>query len=391
MGALGTVVRLQLCRLTSFHKDKLSAMLQNNADGVEMFQEGWTNVEWEYPDDGSMELEWRNGRFQGAYLNGSPATNLSGYYLTALSFAGYKCLRMNFKLAALGHADFSCCMCKLAKFRGAVLHGTVLYAYLQETDLRQTVCFDATFKWYHKEENIAKYAMDSAEFGGAGFIENAYFTPHEDNVAGAPTVLPTLGTNGYETAEDGWWAGIRLAMKVNEDLLTLHKDELTFLLAEMERLRGYEITAENWREFVDSWTALDGLYGTMDSLCAKRTIAKLFSPAEKIDGEDPIWKGPRGAIGMGTALYNTRGSPPAGLHLNLKKLVGRQLRRPKYFTVLMELRKELSLIQTVLDWKDILTQTAQNAALSIFIGLTNYASSLLAAQTGVELELGGDD
>mmetsp|Transcript_73537 Transcript_73537/g.209316 ORF Transcript_73537/g.209316 Transcript_73537/m.209316 type:complete len:95 (-) Transcript_73537:368-652(-) len=94
---------------------------------------------------------------------------------------------------------------------------------------------------------------------------------------------------------------------------------------------------------------------------------------------------------MGTALYNTRGSPPAGLHLNLKKLVGRQLRRPKYFTVLMELRKELSLIQTVLDWKDILTQTAQNAALSIFIGLTNYASSLLAAQTGVELELGGDD
>ena len=120
---------------------------------------------------------------------------------------------------------------------------------------------------------------------------------------------------------------------------------------------------------------------------------------------------------MGTALYNTRGSPPAGLHLNLKKLVGRQLRLPKYFTVLMELRKEvrepaaprhhshttfvtprtqhhtwqLSLIQTVLDWKDILTQTAQNAALSIFIGLTNYASSLLAAQTGVELELGGDD
>ena len=64
-----------------------------------------------------MELTWENGLFQGAYLNGEKATNLSGFYLTGLSFAGYNCHAMNFSLAALGYADFSCCGCKLRGFR----------------------------------------------------------------------------------------------------------------------------------------------------------------------------------------------------------------------------------------------------------------------------------
>ena len=81
----------------------------------------------------------------------------------------------------------------------------------------------------------------------------------------------------------------------------------------------------------------------------------------------------RASLAACRALYDSRGDAPVGIITNVQRHVGRVLRSPDYYTIVMTLNDEIRSIKRILDAKAALFMTLQSALIAFFIGLSNIA------------------
>jgi len=366
---------LQLARLSPESR----SLLEEAAKGMDAVTTvtAWGSVRWETCPD--VFVRWD--------AQGKPTLSgkdLSGCWLDDLDLSGLQSGRMNLAFAHCHFTSFSRGWMKRGYFVGATLHGArFTNTGLYEATLAGSNCFEVDFEG----ADLSYVKWVDPRFGDTGWLRFAHFTPSERSLPGAPdSGPPKANSEGYAAAGDGFLAAARLAWRTKTATLERHRDELHFLLAELDRLRQIDVTASNWQEFYDSWAMLDDLHSVFTSSAALHAIELLFSSG---DAADPATS-TRHALGMAKQLYSIRGKTPVGLLARLKGAVGRKLRIPlhdggdgqsaptTYFDIVMRLREEVNNIDTIIDMQGQFRTWINGAFLSLGIGVTNYFANIAA-------------
>lgn len=315
-------------------KEECAARLQETDDAIKMVQvwnqfhddpKAWrpTDVSFSWDTNGKLTIS-------GADLE----LGLDGCYLDALDFSNLENNRFfsgfSLRHVTARHANFAGLVMKLCSLNNSQLHcARFEKCHLREADLSSTILFGAHFE----DANL-----DYASLEMAGFVGNPFFTTLKRNLAGAPdkSQISDTDTDVYDVVDRSMWKTYRASIKFSSSQMDAHADQISFLLAELARLRQVEIDPENWDEYYDAWASLDQLYDTFTNKLCLKTIETLFS-SDKISEQDVT---PRLALGMAKALYRIRGKPPRGLVLMLKMQVARILRQPAYFQIVCDLNAE---------------------------------------------------
>lgn len=367
---------LQLVRL----RPESRALLEEAARGMDAVTTAtaWGKVSWEACPD--VLVRWD--------AQGKPTfsgKDLSGCWLKHVDLSGLHTTCMNFEFAFCQFTSFAGGVVKRGSFAGASLHGArFTNTKVHEATFAGSNCFGVDFEG----ADVSYNKWVDPNFGDTGWLRKAHFTGTKRNLLGAPDRPQTkANSEGYAAAGDGFLSAARLAWRTKTATLERHRDELHFLLAELDRLRQIDVTSENWQEFYDSWAMLDDLHSVFTSSASRRAIELLFSAGRAADEEATS---ARHALGMAKQLYSIRGETPVGLLTRLKGAVGRKLRIPlednqgdqgapkTYFDIVMGLREEVNNINTIIDAKSQFQTWINGAFLSLSIGVTNYFANIAA-------------
>ena len=182
-----------------------------------------------------------------------------------------------------------------------------------------------------------------------------------------------------------------LAIRVKDDDLAKHKDQLEFGITELLEIRAMPITKENWSGFLATYK---GLYDLLDSLIqhggSKRLIevlGKIIFDEEAAEGARN-WETPRKTFLTMMLLKNGYSKAPpmpgviAAMELGLKE----PFRRAEFFDELNELKGELGYIAAITASKERVGLLMSQVSLSALFGV----SSFLAQWAYENFDLVGD-
>ena len=162
-------------------------------------------------------------------------------------------------------------------------------------------------------------------------------------------------------------------VRARETLLK-HKQEIQDLVNELDRIRNYEVSKDNWQEIIDSWFAIRSL--PLETTRAAEMRYYLFE-------DDFTRSGSHELLATGNILYSMDDEAPYGLILQIKRLIGNKLLRNKPFMAMKkELIEEIANIEAILATKDQLMVLFQNILLGIFILGANIGADVVSEVWG---------
>ena len=396
---------LSLVRLSPATMQRLEDVV-TDSDSI-MLANAWAecdghSLEWEPAPDVRITWDAEGVPHYQGMLSGCMLSRLRLDGCKFYSFGGgngQRRVRTSFRFANLRFASLRGANLKRCEFHGATCKGAIFAdADLNEADFGGANLYSADFE----KARFSECQFTSPRYGPPGWLYEAIFSAEEENIFGAPDMPADLGGSEYAAADDGLKALVKLAWRTSSSQLDLHDNELVFLLDELERLRQVNVTPETWREFHDSWVALNHLYDKMNGNFVKEVIERLFSPGygraddakpaddpkDTSDGSCEGSRGPRRALGMSRAMYKIRGVAPRGLLVRLKDHVGRRLRTPEYFKIRLELSQERERIQAIVDTKSQALAIVYGLFLSVAIAVANaFVSGFLGMLLGVDVEM----
>jgi hypothetical protein len=215
--------------------------------------------------------------------------------------------------------------------------------------------------------------------------------------------------------------------------LTAHADEIEFVLSLLERLTTFELTRQNWSEYLSAWSSLQKIFHEMNRIVEGHgssreepqailpnrkvydNLRKLLYPEEmsQAPGEasgpkhatqaaarskielhralEPEYgefgnylKTPKQTIATLRRLRPCFGKvgPPVAMLNAAKTTLGRLLCGPYYATIVRELNLELADIKQVVETKSKAAALASFGVLSLGIGTSNFLARLAYDYSG---------
>jgi uncharacterized protein YjbI with pentapeptide repeats len=341
-----------------------------------------------------------------------PPNRVAKFHRTDFGLAGLK--NVNFGVSEFLHANLSA-----THFENTVLDDA---AYLAEADLLPMTRGgdpwpDIDGYLLEAQETALKVAKASGYLDEVNTAEQRH-VPKEQNYSrvadgvggvayiGMGPVLHYARSTSYESRQ-----------------LTAHVDEIEFVIGRLERLADFELTRQNWSEYLSAWSSLQNIFLHMNRIvkdmenskkqARKRNLItpnrrvydnlrKLLYPEEMVKASDEAanddpnldelrsalepdygefgncLKSPKQAIATLRRLRPCFGKvgPPVSMLNAARNALGRLLCGPYYATIVRELNLELADIKVVTETKNQAASLASFAALSAGIGTSNFLARL---------------
>eukprot|EP00531_Pseudo-nitzschia_arenysensis_P003940 CAMPEP_0116126504 /NCGR_PEP_ID=MMETSP0329-20121206/6365_1 /TAXON_ID=697910 /ORGANISM="Pseudo-nitzschia arenysensis, Strain B593" /LENGTH=483 /DNA_ID=CAMNT_0003620587 /DNA_START=44 /DNA_END=1495 /DNA_ORIENTATION=- len=416
-------IQLQPLKLSVESISDIEELCDRGATGTSIYRQFWWNRNLKWEEDKNRRITWKidrksmpervyvtfdEGEWIGddgdlKFISDGETNDLSGACLSGLK------LRMKGD-PELGNGlptelDYTACdgcrfdgIQKMTSFRGAHLQDAIFCgrSTLRECDFSSTNCSGVRFDYPNilvdEDCNGEDGTFKSTVFKGA-FVDGAKFNFRTANdpqrgKAAQPIVTAKYGIN--KCCKNGDWIadlvdGMRAfffflfvsLFRARETLLK-HKQEIEYLLSELDRLRKYEVTKDNWQEMLDSWTTLGEM--PLQTQKAQEVRDELFETESSKD-----------LLFTGKVLYMIEDEPPLGLLTDMKKLIGEKLLRNMDFMKKKAcLTDELASLDVILGLKDQITVIVQNFILGIFILGANIGADIISETWGYDfLEIFG--
>ncbi len=393
-------IQLQPLKLSVESITDIEELCDRGANGTTIYRQFWWKRDLRWEEDKNRRISWKidrksipervyatfdEGEWVGSdgdlkFISDGETNDFSGSCLSGLK------LRMKgdpgFGKGLPTELDYTACdgtrfdgIQKMTSFRGSHLREAIFCgrSTLRECDFSSSYCSGIRYDFQNITVNEDCNGDDgtfrSAVFKGA-FIENAKFNFRPENNSQRGKAARKKAKANYGIAgccKNGDWIadvfdGIRgfffymfVALFKARETVLKHKEELTYFVSELERLRKYEVSKDNWHEMMDSWIALSDY--PLETCTAQEVRDNLF---ERESSEDLLF--------TGKVLYMMEDEAPQGLLMDIKRHIGTNLLRNREYTYQKKcLTDEISNIDVVLGLKDQITTIIQNFILGIFI------------------------
>lgn len=411
---LASEVQLQPLRMSDENFEMIKKMLDAGATGTSLYRQFWYNrvLKWEL--DQERRICWKldstneavyttfdKGQWDGDeddfhFKSDGKTNDFSGVCLSGLKFSITDVERWLGGTTLPSRLEYTACHCcvfdgiqQLTSFRGAHLHQATFCgeSTLFDCDLSSSNCCGVTFSYPEFKTSEMNRIFRSVFLKGA-WMEQINFDFMETEETQYPSeskaIYGLVGCcGGQEKSRCRCGFGIELffglknfiyflffaIMRARETVLK-HKQEIQDLLDELDRLRSYEVSKDNWQEIIDSWLAIRSL--PLETTRAAEMRYYLFE-------DDLTRSSSHELLLIGNLLYSMDDEAPYGLILQIKRLIGEKLLRNKAF---MERKKqlmdEIANIEAILVTKDQLLTLFQNLLLGMFILGANIGADIVS-------------
>jgi len=396
-------IQVQPLKLSDAGKNEIEGMVKDGDPGTSIYRYFWQKDDLKWEEDQNRRISWKfwkrastdrrivyttftEGKWDGEdgdldFKDGAKTNDFSGTFLAGLKFAttdvepsmGKNHLPKKLDYCACAGCEFDGIR-KLTSFRGAHLHKAKFCgkSTLQECDLSSSICWRTEFSF----PDLKRTAVDIDRKFLSASLKGAWVHEVEFNFRRETHSPPESKKALYEPAgccgsEEKFYFGLRdfvcflfFAICTSRQTLSKHKSEIVYLVDELERLRNYEVSQDNWQEIIDSWIALEKM--EFDTKRAAKMKCFLFpDTSSATDASTEL-------MSTGRVLYSIEDAPH-GLLLKIKKLVGEKLlRNENYMTEKKLLTDEISNIDAILAMKDQIITLLQNFLLGLFYSRSKY-------------------
>lgn len=354
-----------------------------------------TSEEGEWSDDDStFESKGETSDLSGRCLAGLPIIfqnpekfvyKLDYTSCAHCDFAGFQFLSLHG--ANISHAQF---FGKYPELKEKTYHRDVT---LNECDLSSTVCLNTMFNFIGKK---AKDVFTKTYLDNAGYLHTAKFYMEKDDmsvISQVPDISPSLNISYYQNLKCCWkrykveqeglgisyssysgFCGAKsysFALIQDQEQLLRHKEELKFLVSELERLRKSKTTKDNWKDTIKAWIAIrDMKHETAAAISMKICLFGESSPNSIFVHELMI---------AANILHEIDGEPPRGLIGLVNEFP--VLRSTEYLKEKNKLTSEIINIDLLIKIKAFYETLRGYLWLAVLFFVANFLSSFLAYES----------